>query len=188
MSTFNMIRLGNPILRTKSEEVSLQELHTQKFQLFLDRLRNTLTKGLGVGIAAPQVGVSKRVIVVNIDHKRSPQYESKKEFPLVILMNPKVIKQSSETKEDWEGDLSANIRGLVPRSVTCIVTGINRHGAEVTFDLQDDFHARVFQHEIDHLDGIMFLDKVKTVKSFSETGMWKKYWKGKDPKKILAEL
>lgn len=179
-----MIRLGNPILRTKAEPISQKELKTKTFQNFLDKLSNTLTKGLGVGIAAPQVGVCKRVIVVSIDHKRSPQYDGKKEFPLTILVNPKVIRQSEEIKEDWEGDLSADIRGLVPRSVSCTVTGINRQGDEVTFELQDDFHARVFQHEIDHLDGIMFLDRVKKTKSYSETKEWRKYWKGKDPKEL----
>lgn len=184
MSSFRLIRLGNPILRQVAQPVSLKELQTKTFQKFLDKLTQTLTKDLGVGIAAPQVGVSKRIIVVGIDFSRSPQYNNKKEFPLTIVINPKITKHASETREDWEGDLSADIRGLVPRPVTCTVTGLDREGKEVTYDLQDDFHARVFQHEIDHLDGIMFLDKVKRTKSFSETIPWRKYWKGKDIKKL----
>jgi len=188
MSAFRMIRLGNPILRKKSEPVTLKELSTKTFQKFLDKLINTLTNGAGVGIASPQVGISKRIIVVGIDFKRCPQYDNKKEFPLTIVINPKITKESKETKEDWEGDLSADIRGIVPRAVTCTVVGIDREGKEVIYDLQDDFHARVFQHEIDHLDGIMFLEKVQEVKSFSETKMWRKYWKGKDPKVVLAAM
>ena len=116
MSIFRMIQLGNPILRTKSKSVPLKELQTKTFQKFLDKLSNTLTKGLGVEIAAPQVGINKRVIVVSIDHKRSPQYDAKKEFPLTIIVNPIVVKHANEIKEDWEGDLSVDIRGLVPRS------------------------------------------------------------------------
>lgn len=123
MASFRMVLLGNPILRQKSKEVSLTELQSKAFQEKLDKLENTLTKGLGVGIAAPQVGISKRVIVVSIESKRSPQYNGKKEFPLQTIINPKIVTKSKEIKEDWEGDLSADIRGLVPRSLTCVVSG-----------------------------------------------------------------
>lgn len=179
MKTFPMIRLGNPILRAKSKPVVLKEIKTKSFQKFLDKLVATCLKNDGVGIAAPQVGVNKRIIVVTIDPK-NPRYENKNPFPLTIVINPKIISMSQDIKEDWEGDLSADLRGLVPRPVSCIVVGLNREGQEVQYDLQDDFHARVFQHEIDHLNGILFLDKVKKKKSFSEYETWKKYWKGKD--------
>jgi len=174
-----MIRLGSPILREKSIPVSLRELKTKKFQKFLDRLVATCLKNDGVGIAAPQVGVGKRVIVVTVDPK-NPRYENKNPFLLTIVINPQITNFSSATKEDWEGDLSANLRGLVPRPISCIVIGMDREGKQVKYDLKDDFHARVFQHEIDHLDGIMFLDKIKRTKSFSEYETWKKFWKGKD--------
>lgn len=174
-----MIRLGNPILRTKSKPVSSKELKTKSFQKFLDKLVATCLKNDGVGIAAPQVGINKRVIVVTVDPK-NPRYENKSPFPLTIVINPKIASLSKEIKEDWEGDLSANLRGLVPRSITCTVTGLDREGQEVQYSVTNDFHARVFQHEIDHLDGIMFLDKVKKKKSFSEYETWKIYWKNKD--------
>lgn len=179
MKTFSMIRLGNPILRVKSKPVLQKELKTKLFQKFLDKLVITCLKNDGVGIAAPQVGVNKRIIVIIIDPK-NPRYENKTPFPLTIIINPQVVNSSKIIKEDWEGDLSADLRGLVPRPVTCTVVGLNRVGQEVKYDLIDDFHARVFQHEIDHLDGIMFLDRVKRTRSFSEYETWKKYWKGKD--------
>lgn len=178
MATYRMIRLGNPILRQKSKPVPLKKIKTKSFQKFLDRLVQTCLKNNGAGIAAPQVGKNERIVVVHVDPK-NPRYPNKKPFPLTIVINPKISKRSEQKKEDWEGDLSVNLRGLVPRSVSCIVTGLGRNGEEVQYDLQDDFHARVFQHEIDHLDGIMFLDKVKKKESFSEYEMWKKYWKGK---------
>lgn len=178
METFPIIRLGNPVLRNKSKKVSLGEIKTKKFQEFLDKLSQTCNTHDGVGIAAPQVGVLKRVIVVVVDPK-NPRYENKKPFPLSIIVNPEVVGHSSVLQDDWEGDLSANIRGLVPRPISCLIKGLDREGKEVKYDLSDDFHARVFQHEIDHLDGILFLDKVKRKKSFSEYETWKKFWKGK---------
>ncbi len=171
-----IIRLGHPKLRLKSKAVSKRELKEKKFQIFLDNLARICKKYDGVGIAAPQVGINKRVIVVHVDPS-NPRYEGKKPFPLTIVINPKVMERSKEKEEDWEGDLSANIRGLVPRPVNCIVVGLDREGRKVLFELADDFHARVFQHEIDHLNGIMFVDRVRDTKTFSEYEEWKKYWK-----------
>lgn len=175
MKKLEIIRLGHPALRAKSKPVSKQEIVAPSFQIFLDELSALCLKFNGAGIAAPQVGVNKRVIVVNVDPK-NPRYPGHKPFPLTILINPKVIGQSEKKKEDWEGDLSADLRGLVPRSVTCNVTGLDRNGKQVTYALNDDFHARVFQHEIDHLDGVLFIDRVKNKTSFSEYETWKKYW------------
>lgn len=178
MALLKIIRLGHPKLRLKSKKVTKRQLQGKRFQKFLDDLAETCIKGNGAGIAAPQVGVNKRVIVVHVDPK-NPRYPGRKAFPLTIVINPKVVSCSKEKKEDWEGDLSADLRGLVPRAQTCIVTGLDREGNAVRFDLDYDFHARVFQHEIDHLDGIMFLDRVKNTVSFSEYKEWKKYWKSR---------
>ena len=183
MSTFRLVHLGNPILRKKSISVTPKEIQTKTFQNFLDALVQTCLKNNGVGIAAPQVGVNKRVIVVHVD-PHNPRYQNKQPFPLTIIINPDVIKFAKEIKEDWEGDLSADLRGLVPRPIACTVMGLDRQGQEVTYELNDDFQARVFQHEIDHLDGVMFLDKVTRKESFSEYKQWKKYWKDKN----LTEL
>ncbi len=178
MAIFRLIRLGNPVLRKKSSPVLVKRIMTVSFQKFLDKLSQTCLSHQGAGIAAPQVGRNIRVIVVHVD-PNNPRYPGRKYFPLTIVINPKVKKTSRQTKEDWEGDLSVNLRGLVPRPVTCVISGIDREGKEVSFDLQDDFHARVFQHEIDHLNGVMFLYKVEKKESFSTYEMWKKYWNGK---------
>jgi peptide deformylase len=176
MSVLKVIRLGHPALRARSRAVTKRELKTKRFQKFLDNLAETCIKSKGVGIAAPQVNVNKRVIVVHVDPK-NPRYPDKKPFPLTVVINPKVIERSKQTKEDWEGDLSAGIRALIPRSVSCVVTGLDREGKSVKYHLENDFHARVFQHEIDHLDGKLFIDKVKRKETISETREWKKYWK-----------
>jgi len=178
MAVLKMIRLGNPILRAKSDPIDLKSLKRKSFQEFLDNLVNTCLKNNGAGIAAPQVGKNIRAIVVHVDPK-NPRYPDKKPFPLTIVINPKIVQRSKEVKEDWEGDLSASIRGLVPRAKTCKVSGFDRFGKEILFNLKYDFHARVFQHEIDHLDGICFIDHVKRKETISELPEWEKYWKNK---------
>jgi peptide deformylase len=130
----------------------------------------------GVGIAAPQVGVNKRVIVVHVD-PANPRYPGKKPFPLTVIVNPKIVERSQARVEGWEGDLSANLRGIVERPATCVVVELDRHGAKVRYELDYDFHARVFQHEIDHLSGIMMIDRVQRKETICETPEWEKYWK-----------
>lgn len=179
MQELQIVRLGHPALRKTSKIVTKNEIKTASFQKFLDNLAAICIQHDGVGIAAPQVGVNKRVIIVFVDPS-NPRYEGKNPFPLTIVINPRVVTQAKQTQEDWEGDLSADLRGLVPRPISCTVTGLDRNGNDVTFGLVDGFHARVFQHEIDHLDGVLFLDKVKRKKSLSEYETWKIYFKGKD--------
>ena len=176
MTKLTLIRLGHPKLRLKSKAVKKRELKGKRFQTFLDNLSRICIKNNGVGIAAPQVGINKRIIIVHVDPK-NPRYQNKKTFPLTIVINPRIIKKSHEKKDDWEGDLSASIRGLVPRSTTCTVVGLNRKGESVSYELTNDFHARVFQHEIDHLDGIFFIDRVKDTRTVCEYEEWKKYWR-----------
>lgn len=175
MPALKIVRLGHPALRKKSKPVTTRELSSKSFQRFLDNLAETCIKNKGAGIAAPQVGVNKRVIVVHVDPKNR-RYPNRKYFSLTIVINPKIIQRSKKQKEDWEGDLSANIRALVPRARTCTVIGLNRKGEPVVYKLADDFHARVFQHEIDHLDGVFLLDRVRRKETISEFAEWKRYW------------
>lgn len=179
MSDLKIVRLGHPALRSKSKQVSRKELATKTLQKFLNNLAETCIKNKGAGIAAPQVGINKRIIIVHVDPK-NPRYPNKKPFPLTIIINPKVTKHSKKKMEDWEGDLSVDIRALVPRFESCIVTGLNRQGENVEYNLTYDFHARVFQHEIDHLNGIFFIDKVKQKNSITELKEWTRYWKNKN--------
>lgn len=178
MSVLKIVRLGHPALRKRSKSVEKRILAAKSFQKFLDDLSETCIKSDGAGIAAPQVGVNKRVIVVHVDPK-NPRYPNKKPFPLTIIINPKLTLHSKQKKEDWEGDLSVGIKALVPRYKTCSVIGLNRSGQQMTYKLTYDFHARVFQHEIDHLNGTCFIDRVKNKDTFSELAEWEKYWKNK---------
>ena len=181
MQQLQIVRIGHPSLRTKSSRVYKSELKGEQFQEFLDQLVRLCDKNSGVGIAAPQVAVNKRIIVVHVDPK-NPRYKNKKHFPSTVVINPRVVYKSKIVREDWEGDLSCNLRALVPRAIKCRVTGWDRSGNTVTFNLDYDFHARVFLHEIDHLDGIFLLDRVKNKQSISELREWKKYLKDKKSK------
>ena len=99
-------------------------------QQFLDNLVETCIAGNGVGIAAPQVGVNKRIIVVHVNPK-NPRYPNRKPFPLTLVINPVIVSSSKEIREDWEGDLSAALRALVARAASCIVVGLDRDGVKV---------------------------------------------------------
>jgi len=176
MSALEVVRLGHPALRRKSERVGVSELAGAAFQKFLDELAATCLEGNGVGIAAPQVGINKRVIVVHVDPS-NPRYPGRPAFPLTVIINPRIISRSPEQIEDWEGDMSANIRALVPRAASCVVTGLDRQGRPMRYDLAHDFHARVFQHEIDHLNGKFFTDRMRRKDTLTELAEWERYWK-----------
>jgi peptide deformylase len=176
VSLLEIVRLGHPALREKSQRVSRANLGKPDFQVFLDDLAETCVAGNGVGIAAPQVGVNLRVIVVHVD-PTNPRYPDKRAFPLTLVINPRITQRSVERSEDWEGDMSAGIRGLVPRAIQCVVVGLDRSGKPISFKLDYDFHARVFQHEIDHLNGKFFTDRMRRRDSLTEVAEWEKYWR-----------
>jgi peptide deformylase len=174
MPPLTIVRLGHPALRHKSENVTQNELKAPAFQQFLDDLADTCIAANGAGIAAPQVGVNKRVIVVNVDPENS-RYPDRGEFPLTIVINPKVASKSKSTEEGWEGDLSFDLRGVVPRSKNCVVEGWNRKGKPVEYKLEG-FPARVFLHEIDHLDGRLLIDRVTRKETICYIKEWEEYW------------
>lgn len=153
-----VIELGNPILRSKAKVVALSEIKSKSFQNFCDNLIATCEARFGVGIAAPQVGVSKRVFVVwsrpNKRYKTAPKME-----PLIII-NPELKFLNKKQEKSWEGCLSIpGIRGLVPRYKEIEITYTTRTG-EKKKEKYTDFVARIFQHEFDHLNGVVFLDRV----------------------------
>ena len=166
MALLPIVRLGSLVLRKKSTPVSLSLLRTKKFQKFLDDLVATCVHANGAGIAAPQVGVNKRVIIVSVQLDNA-RYPSRPFFPSTIIVNPVVVERSKKLAQDWEGDLSAHLQGMVPRSISAVVRGLDRHGKLVIFRVKG-FHARVFQHEIDHLDGFFFTDRMTRVETLAE--------------------
>lgn len=153
-----IIQLGDPVLRTKAQLVeNIQDLRIQKL---IDDLITTVRQADGVGIAAPQVRVSDRLFVVA--SRPNPRYPNAPEMEPTAMINPTILAHSTDIIKGWEGCLSIpEIRGLVPRSQAIEVEYTDYNG-KLQKQEMTDFVARIFQHEHDHLDGIVFLDRLET--------------------------
>ncbi len=150
-------QLGNPILREKSQPV--EDIFNPQIQKLIDDLIATAAKFNGVGIASPQVSESYRLFIVA--SRPSLRYPHAPSMEPTAIINPKIISHSEEIVKDWEGCLSVpGIRGLVPRYQEIKIEYTNRNG-EIQQQILTDFVARIFQHEYDHLDGMVFLDRVE---------------------------
>lgn len=154
----NIIELGNKILRTKAKVVSASEIKTKEFQNFCNNLIATCDAKKGVGIAAPQVGVLHRVFIVW--SKPSKRYKKAPKMEPLVVINPILKFLGTKKEKSFEGCLSIpGIRGLVSRYKKIEVSYITRDG-ENRKERYKDFVARIFQHEFDHLNGVVFLDRV----------------------------
>jgi peptide deformylase len=156
--TTPIIQLGNPVLREKA--VWVENIQAPEIQQLIDDLITTVIKANGVGIAAPQVAQSYRLLIVA--SRPNPRYPNAPEMKPTAMINPKIIAHSAEVVKGWEGCLSVpGIRGLVPRYQTIEIEYYDRHGQLQKQELTD-FVARIFQHEYDHLEGMVFLDRVES--------------------------
>ena len=153
-----IVQLGHPILRTQAQYV--ENIQDQHIQNLVDDLMATVGQANGVGIAAPQVAESYRLFIVA--SRPNPRYPHAPTMEPTAMINPKILAHSTETAKGWEGCLSIpGIRGLVPRYQIIEVEYSDRNGKQQKQELTD-FVARIFQHELDHLDGIVFLDRMDT--------------------------
>jgi peptide deformylase len=174
MAILKVARLGNPILRKKSDMVDPAEMTRPEFQRFIDDMIETMREYDGVGLAAPQVHISKQIAV--IEAKGNPRYPESPDIPLTVIINPTVISMSKEKREGWEGCLSVdNLRGRVPRSTRMVVKALDRQGKEFTLDASG-FLAIVLQHEIDHLMGHVYLDRMSNLSTLTHMREFYRYW------------
>lgn len=161
------LRIGNPILRQIARPVDPSELGTDDMQQLIQQMLETLRAYQGVGIAAPQIGVSKRVIIMEAD--RNPRYPGSGTVPLTILMNPELELLSDIREQGYEGCLSlGGMRGIVSWCPQVRYWGITPEGERLEREVTG-FHARVIQHEIDHLNGRLIVDRVMDSRSFGFT-------------------
>ncbi len=176
-----VISLGHPTLRSKARDIKSKDLKSKMVQSFIDNLLATCKEKKGVGIAATQVNVKKNIfIVASAPNERYPDAPNMK--PTAII-NPKILKTSEEFVKGWEGCLSLpGIRGLVPRHKSIKVSYIDRTGKNHVKNFSD-FIARIFQHEHDHLNGIMFIDRVTDTKDFMSEVEFLKMMEKKSKKK-----
>jgi peptide deformylase len=153
-----IIQLGNPELRQKSAVV--ENIHDPEIQKLIDDLLVTVAQSNGVGIAAPQIAAKKRLFIVA--SRPNPRYPHAPTMEPTAMINPQIIAHSPEVVKGWEGCLSVpGIRGLVPRYQAIAIAYTDRDGNSHQQELTD-FVARIFQHEYDHLDGIVFVDRLES--------------------------
>jgi len=160
-SILEITELGNPILRETAKEV--KNIDDYEVQKLIYNMILTVEKANGVGLAAPQVNKNLRIFVMSSGP--NPRYPDAPYMAPQEIINPHIIDRSADMENiDWEGCLSIpGIRGLVPRHREIQVRYLNRHGEE-KFDILSNFIARIFQHELDHLNGLVFLDRIRSNK------------------------
>jgi len=165
MAIRKIATLGHPVLRQVARPVTRDELATEKMQSFIDDLVETMHDANGAGLAANQVFEPVRVCAVEI--KNNPRYPYKPNYPLTVLVNPEVVPTTDETFLVYEGCLSVpNLRGEVRRFAGVRVRGWDRHGGDVELVVKG-LTAGTFQHELDHLDGKVFVDRVEDTRTLT---------------------
>jgi peptide deformylase len=165
MTTLPITTVGDPVLRERTPEMSLEELASPEVQGLIDSLIETRRAAGGAGLAAPQVGSARRVAVVEVDE--ATRYKYKPLIPLTVIVNPVIEPLDDETLLINEGCLSIpDMRGDVERSVRIRVHYFDRNG-DSRSEVVEGLTAGTFQHEVDHLDGVLFLDRVVDTRSLS---------------------
>jgi peptide deformylase len=166
-------RLGNPVIRTAARPVDPAAIPKPEFQRLLEDMVETMREYTGVGLAAPQIHLPLQIAVLEVENH--PRYPDMPKVPLSFLINPVVTVTDDGKVDDWEGCLSIpDMRGQVPRYRQLRVTGLGREGEALDF-IANDFHARVIQHETDHLKGEVYLDRMPDMKSLSHLLEWQRY-------------
>jgi len=165
MSVREIVTVGHPVLRQRAREISREELATAEVQGLIDDMIDTMRAAGGAGLAANQVAELRRVAVIEVDN--NPRYPYKPPIPLTVIVNPVLEPVGEETVAINEGCLSVpDLRGTLERFVTVRVRWLDREGNEHD-ELRCGLTAGTFQHEVDHLDGVLFLDRVADPTTFT---------------------
>jgi len=164
MPVREVLRMGHPVLAQVAQPV--QDFGPD-LQALLQDMKDTMAAQNGAGIAAPQIGVSRRVVIFGVD--QNPRYPDAEEVPFTVLVNPRIEFLSKDVEDGWEGCLSVpGLRGVVPRFTRLRYTGFDERGQPID-RVADGFHARVVQHECDHLDGILYPQRMTDMARFGFT-------------------
>jgi peptide deformylase len=175
MSILKVARMGHPVLRAKARALDRGEIRSAAVQQLIDDMLETMIEYHGVGLAAPQVHEGLRIFVASLDAQAAEDEEVEPPAPIAII-NPEILPVGGELVEDWEGCLSIpDIRGRVPRAREIRVKAFDRKGDRIEIHTHD-FPARVIQHETDHLDGILFFDRMKAFDSLTFLDEYSRYW------------
>ena len=167
--------MGHPVLRAKARPLQASEIRSPQVQQLIDDMLETMQEYQGVGLAAPQVHASIRLFVAGVGQDPEEE-EDGAEVPEMVLINPEISVVGRETVEDWEGCLSIpDIRGRVPRARQIVVRAYDRAGKRVEIKAAN-FTARVIQHETDHLDGVLFFDRMESFETLTFLEEFQRYY------------
>lgn len=162
-----VLRMGEPCLLQQA--IPVEQFDTPELHALIQDMEDTMLSLNGAGIAAPQIGVSLRVVIFGQkaqDECKNPRYPDADAVPYTVLINPVLTPINTEMEEGWEGCLSVpGMRGIVPRYVRLHYAGVDQYGNKVD-RLVDGFHARVVQHECDHLDGVLYPMRINDLRDF----------------------
>ena len=162
MAVQKVLKMGDPRLLQVAEAVT--EFNTPQLDALIQDMLDTMAALNGAGLAAPQIGVNKRLVIFGVES--NPRYPDVEPVPTTILINPKMEALAKDMDEAWEGCLSVpGMRGLVPRFTRLRYGGYDQHG-ELFIREVEGFHARVVQHECDHLDGILYPRRIRNLINF----------------------
>jgi peptide deformylase len=161
--------MGHPVLRERARPFEKSDLRNPLVQKLIDDMIETMHEYHGVGLAGPQVHEGRRVFVALLDDEPGPESDA------VAIINPELVPNAQMKEEGWEGCLSIpDIRGMVPRFTDIILRGLDREGKAVELQLKG-FPARVAQHETDHLDGVLFFDRMTSMQSLTYLDEYSRY-------------
>jgi len=189
-----IVQAGNPVLRQRARPLSVAEIRSREIQELIKSMRKCMHEAPGVGLAAPQLGLALQLAVIEDreDYHKDVseallQERERRPVPFHAIINPAVEEMGNETAEFFEGCLSlSGFSALVPRARSVRVTCLDERGHHKVIEASG-WYARILQHEIDHLNGTLYIDRMRT-RSFTTMENLAEFWKGKPVNAIKAEL
>ena len=189
-----IVQAGNPILRQRARPLSVAEIRSREIQKLIDSMRTCMNEAPGVGLAAPQLGLALQLAVIEDReeyHKEVPEAQllerERRPVPFHVIINPVIEKIGEEKAEFFEGCLSlSGFSALVARARAVRVTCLDERGKHKVIEASG-WYARILQHEIDHLHGTLYIDRMRT-RSFTSMENLAEFWKGKPVSEIKSEL
>ena len=170
MSILKVARMGHPVLRERARPLDKSDIKSAAIQKLIDDMIDTMHEYHGVGLAAPQVHEGLRLFVALLDEDPDAKSDA------AVIINPEIVPNGSAIEDGWEGCLSIpDIRGMVPRYTDIRLKALDRAGRTIELPLKN-FPARVAQHETDHLDGVLFFDRMKSFNTLTFLDEYSRFW------------
>ena len=175
MAILKVAHMGHPVLRAKARPLEAAEIRSPALQQLIDDMFETMAEYQGIGLAAPQVHKSVRLFVAGVPDREDDEDEEPS-VPQMALINPEITVVGKEVVEDWEGCLSIpDVRGSVPRARQIVVRAYDRTGKRIEMKASN-YTARVIQHETDHLDGVLFFDRMTSFETLTYLDEFRRFW------------